>query len=256
MTPDGHAVFVFTPGTCSPLCSPPTTSVIDTTTKSIIAVIPVHGTAIAFSPTGDRAYIAGESISVIDTRSNTVTDSIELDGWWPIRVALSPDGMLGYVLLQSSAPGYPQKLSVFDTVSNSILRSFAGPKGDFALSPDGRIAYATGGGGVIALQTTDGAIKWSVALDAQHVAVNPNQELAYVATPGGLSILDTATGAVLSTHSFGEGEIPSAVAVTPDGTFVYAAAGAGVGILDTRTNSIVGSIGLAGAGARAGGGQS
>ena len=72
-------------------------SVIDTTTNTVVATVPLKGTAgVAIKPDGTRAYVTspGEgTVSVIDTTGNTVVATISLGtDQNPFRVAITPDG--------------------------------------------------------------------------------------------------------------------------------------------------------------------
>ncbi len=78
-----------------------TVSVIDTTTNSLIATIPV-GVApegVAITPDGARAYVTTAGISVvtvISTATNTVIATIPV-GMLPVGIAITPDGTRAYV---------------------------------------------------------------------------------------------------------------------------------------------------------------
>src|ERR1700733_2257012 len=76
-------------------------SVIDTTTRTVTATIPVGADPIAaaVSPDGSTVYVAnegGNSVSVINAATDTVTATIAV-GVGPDAVAVSPDGSLLYV---------------------------------------------------------------------------------------------------------------------------------------------------------------
>jgi YVTN family beta-propeller protein len=71
-----------------------TVSVIDTTSKAVVATITVgaHPIAVAVTPEGTLAYVTNnnsESISVIDTAKNTVVATLE-GGSHPWGVAITP----------------------------------------------------------------------------------------------------------------------------------------------------------------------
>jgi YVTN family beta-propeller protein len=77
-------------------------SVIDTTTNTVIATIPVGTTpfGVAVSPDGSTAYVTNvnsNSVSVIDTASNTVRTTIAAVGVQPFGLASTPDGTRVYV---------------------------------------------------------------------------------------------------------------------------------------------------------------
>lgn len=141
VTPDGRRVYVANNGRDN-------VSVIDTTSNKIIATIPVgYGPQeLAVTPDGGRVYVAnwGNSVSVIDAGSNTVTATISLSlGTAPGGVAVTPDGLHAYVTgFQSNS------VSVIDTKSNTVTATIpveAGPS-EVVVTPDGRLAYVVNSG--------------------------------------------------------------------------------------------------------------
>ena len=87
--------------------------VIDAATMTLLSTVTVNHepTAIAFSPTGDFAYVASQevptpitivytdAVTVIDTSSRVVETSIQNDVGKPQGIAISSDGSFAYVLL-------------------------------------------------------------------------------------------------------------------------------------------------------------
>src|SRR5262245_43858304 len=79
-----------------------TVSVIDTSTNTVTANIPVGNGpgGVVASPDGTRVYVADfnvSAISVIDTATNTVTATFPLPGALPAHLAITPDGKTLYV---------------------------------------------------------------------------------------------------------------------------------------------------------------
>jgi YVTN family beta-propeller protein len=97
-TPDGSRAYVASGAI----------SVIDTTTQTVVQSFFADSgsaSAVAISPDGSRAYVttngtnpfgAGAGVAVVDTATNTVTDTIAL-GVIPGLIALAPDGSRAYV---------------------------------------------------------------------------------------------------------------------------------------------------------------
>jgi len=101
-------------------------SVIDTTTNTVIATIPVglFPTGVAVTPDASRVYITNQdsdSVSVIDTGKNTVIAVIPV-GIQPIGVAVTPDGGRAYV-----ANLRIDNMSVTDTAKNVVIATIAVP---------------------------------------------------------------------------------------------------------------------------------
>src|SRR5215471_17546506 len=87
--------------TNSGVLPPGTVSVIDTTSNTVAATIPVGSapTGVAVTPDGSRVYVTNfndNTVSVIATASNMVTAVITV-GDSPFGVAVSPDGSTVYV---------------------------------------------------------------------------------------------------------------------------------------------------------------
>src|SRR6266446_4760422 len=128
-----------------------------------------------------HAYIVNtgsNSVSVIDTTSNTVVATVSVGGS-PLEVAITPDGTRVYV-----TNGNDNTVSVVDAASNTVVatvRVGALPFG-VAITPDGTRAYVT------------------------HSCSNT------------VSVIDTASNTVVATVVLGEDyqNSPIGVAITPD----------------------------------------
>src|SRR5712692_8814527 len=102
-----------------------TVSVIDTTTNTVVATIPVglFPSGVAITPDGTRAYVVNQfvtnqgdnTVSVIDTMTNTIVATIPV-GLGAFEVAITPDGTRAYVPNQQDFI-----LSVIDTATNTVV---------------------------------------------------------------------------------------------------------------------------------------
>ena len=99
-------------------------SVIDTTTNQVVATIPVgdNPRAVAVTPDSTRAYVANagsqaglDTVSVIDTNTNTAIGSPITVGDNPQGIAITPNGLRAYV-----ANTNDDTVSVIDTGTNHI----------------------------------------------------------------------------------------------------------------------------------------
>src|SRR5262245_12158139 len=102
-----------------------TVSVIDTTSNTVAATIPVGSGAggVAVTPDGSTVYVANQgdnTVSVIDTTSNTVAATIPV-GNEPFGVAVTPDGSTVYV-----ANFIDNTVSVIATASNTVTAMIPG----------------------------------------------------------------------------------------------------------------------------------
>src|SRR5258708_5527843 len=103
ITPNGAFAYVTNTGAVCDLCpfsQPPSVSVIDTATYSVVATIPVgqYPAGVAITPNGAFAYVANfnsNNVSVIDTATNTVTTTVPrvLN---PLGVATTPNRAFAY----------------------------------------------------------------------------------------------------------------------------------------------------------------
>src|ERR1700736_1083162 len=90
------------------------------------------------------AYISNagsNSVSVIDTETNTVVGSPLTVGSQPAGVAVTPDGKYAYVTNNGS-----NAISIIDSVTNRVLGSpitLGSQPAGIAITPDGKYAYVT-----------------------------------------------------------------------------------------------------------------
>jgi len=167
--------------------------------------------SIGVNPTGDTlfvpTYVDGDTTSgtvyALDSSTLQVTGTMPT-GYDPIDVAISPDGMVGYVT--NTVNGY--KATKFDAVNMTVI---------------GDVSTGTDSGGVIF--TPDGATVYTT-----------NHWSSY------LSIIDVATNTnVGSVSGIGSGGYD--LAITPDGQFIYALGLTGnIYKVSTSSNTVVHTI--------------
>jgi YVTN family beta-propeller protein len=162
-------------------------------------------------------YVANEqnnTVSVIDTASNTVVATIAVGGF-PDGVATTPDGTHAYV-----TNAFDNNVSVIDTASNTVVDTVSvgsSPSG-IAIMPD-------------APQPNDSD-------DRRH------QRLAYVTNGADntVSVIDTAANTVVATVPVGHN--PEGVAITSDGVHAYVTnqLDDSVSVIDTVNNTVVATV--------------
>lgn len=190
-------------------------TVLDTRTDEVVTTVPV-GTAPTYqslSPDGSRLYVSnfGESsVSIMDTRTNRVLDTVAVPGIGVGGSAVSPFGDKLYVVTYSSNPEGPDTISVINTRSREVTGSIPVSRFPFgiALSPDGRKLYVPAQGG------------------------------------NDVSVVDTRRQKVTATVPIGEGTVPMDAAVSRDGRQVWVAVAVAsrVQVIDARTNEITDTI--------------
>jgi YVTN family beta-propeller protein len=175
---------------------------------------------IAFTPDGGSAFVAqrGGNLSVIDTATNTVVDSIT-DSLGPSRLAIGPRGGRGFVTNRASS-----SVTAFNPINRSPvgapIMSGAQPAG-IAIDPRGVVAYAASpvDGTVTPIDTAlDSVLSLPIGgfPGATGVAFDPRGLSGYVTDGAGTAttILDATRNAPAG--SIGVGEAPAGVAVVPN----------------------------------------
>lgn len=271
-SPDGTKVYVVNNEDA-------TVSVIDTKSNTVVATIEGLGIGalqVAVTPDGKRLYVSnfgepeavgipGTTVSVIDTETNTVIETIEGFGPHPTGVAVTPDGERVLV-----ANEFAFTVSVIDTATNTIIDPPI-PVGmipsSVSITPDGKRAYVAdllgapplvpppdGAVSVIDLETNDVIATIKVGQQPLGTAVTPDGRLVYVVNKltASVSVIDTSTNTVIHTITEGLGRGPSGAAITPDGTKLYVTNNNAdkvdpgipdtVAVIDTLTNTVIADI--------------
>ena len=178
-------------------------------TNKVVATIAVGNGphVMVVSPNDNSVYVAnllGNTISVIDAKTNQVIGSPYSAGSFPDGVAITPDGTQLYV-------------------ANYIT--------------SGTVSILNASTGALIKQV-------SVGNDPRYLQISPNGKLAYVANQnsGTISIIDTATQVVTGTVTIGKRA--SSATFSPDGTVAYATEDFTdtVDVINTTTSTIEKSI--------------
>ena len=250
-SPDGSVAYV-TFGNKVAVIDTETNSVIDTNdaTPQVDPISVGFGAnGVAFSPDGSLAYVANQngsplSVSVIDTTSHTVVDTIPVDVQ-PFQLAVSPDGKFLYVTSPDAVLVIDTATKAVDTVDGFVVSPYG-----VAFKPDGSAAYvADVSGMVVVIDTTDHSVdklitggplgSLSGTID---VAVSPDGTLAYATDAGStgrVSVIDTASNTVIDSISI-DGR-PRGVAFSPDGSLAFFTDqdNGSVYVVDTGTHDII-----------------
>jgi YVTN family beta-propeller protein len=203
-----------------------------------------------------KAYVANQgsnSVSVIDTTSNTVTATIPVQKG-PTSVIGSPDGSKIYVA--NSGIG---QVSIVDTSSNTVIGVAADGGGvstpgyGLALAPNGKLyvscASTAGRLRTIIIDSTQNRIISSVSgagdMAPFGLAVTPDGSRLYCSTmTSGLAVIDTGSNSLITNIRVACGM--SGVAVSPDGKKVFvslpSALKNGVSVIDTASNNVIGQL--------------
>jgi len=225
---------------------------------------------LALTPDGSRLYVVNggdNTISVIDTSTDAVVQTIAGTPSGKGEIVMSPDGTRAYV------PGFAngrQGVTVIDTTTNTVAGQLVGlssgePIYGIAITPDGGRLYVANGNLVdingnyvgsntvaaIDIATNTRLATISVAPQPWDIAITPDGSKAYVAgfdphgASGTLTVIDTATNGVITA-------IPtdcclSVPTMNPDGSKVYVSntrfGAYGIEVFSTATDTQVATIG-------------
>jgi YVTN family beta-propeller protein len=204
-------------------------SVIDlTTTPDTVIATPSVGAgpdAIAVSPDGSTVLVgntAGNTVSVINTTSHSVTGSPVTVGTGPIAIAFTPAGK-AFVANNSSG-----NVSVLTFPGPAVATTISGPSlssglSSIAINPDGTRGFVgnRGSNQIAELDTVNNQLESATIgptgiNQPEAIAFTPDGDKAYVANRGAANVaaIDVATGAV--TTNVGVGNSPSGVAIVPN----------------------------------------
>ncbi|WP_424211281.1 cell surface protein [Streptomyces sp. BI20] len=248
-SPDGSRLYAsrsFSPAS--------TIAAIDTATGDTVATITVGkgSDAAAVSPDGTRLYAVNrpdQTVSVVDTTTNTVTATVPVAGAEPQQAAVSPNGSEVYV-------AHTGGVTVIDSATATVTATIpiTGTPHDITFAPDGSRAYVTNSvfsanPGLSVVDTGTRAVTGTVPLGGRSfdIVLAPDGSRAWVAHPleKFVSVVDLAAATVTQTIAF-DAKRPQRLAVTPDGGRLYVTRDSGdlgyaLSTVDTATNAIDGN---------------
>ena len=140
---------------------------------------------IAFSPDGKKAYVtSGRYVSVIDTTTNTVTATVDVDNS-PYEIVVNPSGTKVYVA--GTKKGYSAGtddgfVSAIDTSNNTVIATMdilGGSPTGLAVTPDGKKVY------VVNSNVSDNNTLSVIDTSNDTISATVNIEVS----PGGIAII-------------------------------------------------------------------
>lgn len=151
--------------------------------------------AIAITPDGTRAYVANRtSVSVIDTASMQITDTIENVNVDLEDIVIDPQGNFAYVSNANPNGNAPNagQLDIIDLSTNQVSGSvdLAGPTGDdgnvsdcYQFTSDGSRMYGVWAAPIVGIDIGSNAVDQVIGSDFLCSAIHPNDDtLAYAIT--------------------------------------------------------------------------
>ena len=197
-------------------------------TNKVIATIDV-GTGPhvgVLSPTGDVLYVGnylGNSISVIDTATNAVTNTFTGVGASPDGMAISSDGTKLYVANDVSS-GTVNVLNASTGAIEKTITVGTNPR-YVSISPNGKLVYVANedSGTISVIDTSTETVKTAITIGAHAASAtfSKNGDLAYACEDGSgfVYVIDTATSKV--EHSISTIGDPLYCVVNPKNALVY-----------------------------------
>jgi autotransporter-associated beta strand protein/YVTN family beta-propeller protein len=229
-----------------------TVSVVDISTNTVVATIPIISGGYFPAVRGDQSVVyvsnyANNTVTPINTATNTPGAPIAV-GVNPYGLAITPDGTKVYVANNSGTT-----VSVISTATNTVVATIGGftTPTDVIVTPDGKTAYVTNqtANSVtpinIATNTAGPAIPLAPGANPFFLTVTPNGATVYVAN----SANGTVTPITTATNTAGApiviGGTPTQAIATPNGQTIYVSNQSGVVVISTATNTVVATIPIA-----------
>jgi YVTN family beta-propeller protein len=226
-----------------------TVSVIDGTTNTVIATIPVDSapTGVAVDPDSAVAYIAGSRVTLIDTTKLSVITSIDIGG--PANaVAFDRTTHLAYVLM-ANVSNYA--VVGVDGVARSIARkiTWSDPFSFYkriAVDPGSKVYvgdYQNGTIQVVDISTSTLAFltKITTPIYAEGIAVDPSSHLLYVAD-GPDNLVNVFNSSGVKQSPINVLRHPVAIAIDPASSRAYVANNYtdSLSVVNTQQNTVAG----------------
>ncbi len=232
--------------------------VIDLSTVATVAQIPLGAVATDITLAHDDtfAYVLHRpnqnefsgQIAVVDLLRHTVTDTIQVYGRTPNRLATTPDGTRVFVSLGPEFECNIGSLSVIDVATNAVTSGIGNvghnPQA-MTFTPDGRLAYVADpdAGQIVVADTKTSATVASIPVDGiLGMAATPDGRFVYVSAVDYQAHATVVQTISTETHTI-VGSIPVSglsgpIVMHPNAAVAYAAVAGGVAPIDTTTNTV------------------
>jgi YVTN family beta-propeller protein len=201
------------------------------------------------TPDGAFAYVASEGlVSIIETSTNTVKAKIPVN-ITPLDMIISPNGAFAYVAGRETP--FEGGVYVISTATQSVVNVIPGISDGLAITPDNAFLYVLSTGGdvgdsveVSVIDTTSNSPVADVDLGTNvpspiGMVITPDGSFVVLAYPGFLKVISTATNTVVGT-------VPINIArFTPDKAFAFISQpfrSQNYTMVNVEANNVVGNV--------------
>ncbi len=206
---------------------------------------------VSFNANAGEIYVTNQqdnSVSIIDSDTNKVLETVKIAGWFPHNIVFTPDGLEAWIANLGSA-----NVSILDTIkrNNKLTlpegglcegpihprKPWSEPKGmredcsrvhEVAIRPDGKMAYLTNLDSDY-IWVFDTATKKEIGRiksgSSARMVFSKDGKLGYVVSShsNNIPIVDTDTNKVIGEIPVGKGVF--GLAISPDGALLYVTTG-------------------------------
>ncbi|MEX0800810.1 MAG: beta-propeller fold lactonase family protein [Dehalococcoidia bacterium] len=207
--------------------------VVDLDAQAVVDVVPVGDDprGIDIAPDNSNVYVANrfdDTVSVIDTTTNTVADTIDLGAsvlvtaTEPYDVVVSPDNAFLYIAMKNGGSENGDgtvavaELPSGDVIAEEILDSAASPEG-IVVTPDGNKVYVAARGAMYVVDVSDPAnpsFTGTSGVAERELVVSPDGEWVYADNNAVRTSDDTA-------FATGDSSGERGIAISPDGLQLF-----------------------------------
>jgi YVTN family beta-propeller protein len=197
-------------------------------TNKVLATISVGSGphVIVLSPKADLAYVTnylGNTISVIDTTTNSLTNTFTSVGASPDGLGITPDGTELYIANEISS-GTVTVLNASTGAIEKTITVGANPR-YLSISPNGKLVYVANedSGTISVIDTSTQTVKTSITIGehAASAAFSTNGKIAYACEDGSGYVYEINTATSKVEHSISTIGDPLNCVVNPKSSDVY-----------------------------------
>jgi len=215
---------------------------------TIIAALLCSSLLALTPPTVYVANFTDDTVSAIDTTSNTVVSTLAV-GSGPQFMAITPDNQT-LVVLNSSG----NTASIIDTASNAVLATIVlgagGALNNIVISSDGVFAYIAGASSINVVNISTLSLTSTIAFPAalkDALALSPDGNHLYAFGVNICYVVETAGNTIETTIDLTTNDRPFSAVFKPDGSYIYVSTESNsVQVINASNNTLSSTISIIG----------